>query len=858
MRRSVPLSFLGGLSILLTACSGDDSAADDSSTSDACSGSVELEAGDPNGHPDPFGAMAAGQARAGRITDPSQIVQPEDRRVQVRVGDFLLINDRIAVYVEDGGLSDGYARFGGEILAVDQVGDDGRPVGVSRYNETLLALSNEMVEPDQVTVLSDGSDGGEAIVRVTGRLEPIPFIEASLGVLFPRDYGLPVAFDYVLSPGSEKLTVRLTVVNETSEPLDFRLDEMHGFFHYARSQMATPEYGFAEPRAEVSLVEFDSGPWGFAWRSPAGPLYFSLEQSGFAMFNGPGFQVDACAVHTRDHVEIVAGGPHLDGIRAALRRVEGDETWREVTGVVTSADGEPVPGAWVVELDAEGVLLSRTKADEAGAFTIHAPDADVTLVPYERGYPLHEGTTLQRGAATADLAFGAHGFVHVVASDPEDPDPLPVRVQVLPSQETEALPAAWGIEQERRGRLHQHFAIAGEALLRVPPGDHRVIVSRGYEYEIVDTTVSVEAGETTDVVAELAHSVDTAGWMCTDLHVHTFYSADSSDSLDHKVAGAAADGLDIMTVSDHEWVTDPGPAVEALGLSSRMGAVTSLELTTFTWGHFGVVPIAERPAELNNGAVDWIGRSPEEVFDMVDALPEKPALVVNHPRSSGFGGYFSAAAYDRKTGAGRADLWSDNFDIIEACNGSTFEDNRDDAVADWFSFLEHGRDIWAVGSSDNHHLVSGPVGYPRTCLRLGHDDPAKADDASVRDALLAGAAVVSGGLFLSVEGPGGEGPGETHQASGDSVTFTVSVRAPGWISATTLETIVNGQTVDTTELLPMGEGPGQVFLQTVEVPVDGSRERSWVVFHAKGEGTLEPIHPGSKPFAFSNPVFVKR
>ena len=36
---------------------------------------------------------------------------------------------KLAVTIEDKGLSDGYARFGGEILAVDRVGDDGKPMG---------------------------------------------------------------------------------------------------------------------------------------------------------------------------------------------------------------------------------------------------------------------------------------------------------------------------------------------------------------------------------------------------------------------------------------------------------------------------------------------------------------------------------------------------------------------------------------------------------------------------------------------------------------------------------------------------------------------------------------------------------
>jgi hypothetical protein len=104
------------------------SAEDPSTTGETTPGSCKLEGtsfekGDPTGHADPAGAKAAGQARAGRITSASQIRQPKDARQKVHVGDFLLANDKIALYIEDNGLSDGYARFGGEILAVDKVGD---------------------------------------------------------------------------------------------------------------------------------------------------------------------------------------------------------------------------------------------------------------------------------------------------------------------------------------------------------------------------------------------------------------------------------------------------------------------------------------------------------------------------------------------------------------------------------------------------------------------------------------------------------------------------------------------------------------------------------------------------------------
>ena len=175
-----------------------------------CEGNLEAfrfpNGGDGSG--DPFGAKAAGQARAGRIRDAAQIVQPDNARNKVRVNDFVLANDKIAVYVEAEGESDGYNPLGGDILALETVGADGRPTGVSQYNETLVMLARQTVQPEKVSVLADGADGKAAIVRVSGKLANVPFLD-TFKPLIPDEYGFPAALDYVLEPGSPRLTIRL-------------------------------------------------------------------------------------------------------------------------------------------------------------------------------------------------------------------------------------------------------------------------------------------------------------------------------------------------------------------------------------------------------------------------------------------------------------------------------------------------------------------------------------------------------------------------------------------------------------------------------------------------------------------------
>lgn len=815
-----------------------------------------------DGHADPTGAKAAGQARAGRITDLAKVAQPAHGRQRIEKGDYLLVNDKIAVVIEDKGISDGYAPFGGEVLAIDAVGDDGKPRGLSMYNETLVGLTLQMVNPTSVGVIADGSDGKEAIVRVAGPIQMVPFLD-SFKAIFPSSYEFEMAYDYVLAPGAEKVAVRVSVLNTTVEAINLgegrvNKDEFYGFFQYSRSQTVTAENGYDKRPNATSWLGFDSGEWSFAWLAAGDKLRYGLAESGFELFWGDGFTADACATTTRERFSIVAGGPHYDGLREAIRRSTGEAAWREVKGTLRDGAGAAVADAWIHGLDAEAKVLTRTRTDASGAFALHGPPGQpITLVPQKKGYPTHAGATVAADVTTSDLAFAPHATLHVVAVDEDLGTPIPARIQVIPAVAPPATPEARGVHDEVNDRLHQELSASGDATLVVPPGQHRIIVTRGYEWEMFDSTVTVAAGEKLDITAAIAHSVDTTGVMCADFHIHSLFSADSSDSVEEKVRGAIADGLDIPVSSEHEWVIDFQPIIEKLGLAQWAFGMPSSELTTFTWGHFGVVPLTPRDDARNHGAVDWVGKTPAQVFGVVHALPEKPALIVNHPSGGGFGAYFSAAGYSRKTGTGTPDLWSDDFDAIEVFNDSDLDKNRDGSAADWFSMLARGRTVWAVGSSDSHHLRTSPVGYPRTCLRFGHDDPKKLSGEAVRDAILAGASVVSGGLYMTVTGPGGERPGEKVIAPTGKATFLVTVEAPSWMPAEELEIIVDGETVSTEPLLPIGATKAKRYANQVEVSFDPQKPRSFVVFHAKGQGDLAPLHPGRRPFAVSNPVFLQ-
>jgi hypothetical protein len=816
-------------------------------------------AGDRDGHAAPMGAKAAGQARAGRVRDASMIRQSPDAKEKVTTEDYLLINDKIAVYIEGTGPSDAYLPFGGGILAIEPVGEDGAPRGLSQYNETGLAISRQVVKPESAGVIADGSDGGPAIVRVSGVLTNIPFLDTFMA-LSPDEYNFPAALDYVLEPGAEKVTIRFSLANPDQIPQDLSINQNVAFFQTMRNQTFTPGSGFGTPPSTMPWVAFDGGDVGFVVRTLTSDLRYLIETSGFQLFQTSGLSIAGCAQATVDYAEIITGSPGIDGALAALRRADKDTSWRTLTGRVEETGGALVGGGYVHVTSMDGArYFSRAVVGADGRFTVHAPPEAVKLVPTKPGYAVPAGTvvdTLTAGEIRVELA--AKGTLQIHAREKGTNDPLPVRVQVVPTGTMAAPPPSFGIKMPANGRVHQIFPANGDAELALPPGEHRVIVSRGPEYELVDRVVTITAGQTTTVDAALERSVDSTGVMCADFHIHSFFSADSSDPVEYKVRGAIADGLEIPVSSEHEWIVDFQPTIEALGLKKWAFGFPSEELTTFTWGHFGVIPIFPRPGQLNNGAVDWVGKKPEEVFRIVNSLPETPVLIVNHPTSSGFGGYFSATSFDRASATGDPAMWSDNFEAVEVFNDSDFDSNRGSSVADWFALLNSGKTVWAVGNSDSHSLSGSPVGYPRTCFALGHDDPTRLSAEIVRDTLRAGKAVVSGGLTMSVVGPGGVGPGGTVPAGAGALDFDVVVQAPSWGAATTLEVIVDGQTVGTMPLQESagGAGPGRRYEASVTVTPPATPGRHWVVLHANASGRdLAPLWPGRKPFAVSNPIF---
>ncbi|MCA9610147.1 MAG: carboxypeptidase regulatory-like domain-containing protein, partial [Myxococcales bacterium] len=672
--------------------------------------------------------------------------------------------------------------------------------------------------------------------------------------------------DYVLEPGARHVDVFLELRSETaSERSAFTL---HGFMHTPRMPPYAPGVGFDAGGEDVPWLGFaDERGTSFAYWQPGRDLGAGLEVSGFFSVFTRGIVAQTCSENRTHHARIAIGGPGVDGLNRAVWETR-ETAYREVAGTVRDGDG-PVAGAWVLARDANG-FLSRTRTGADGGYAIALPeDATAELFAFREGGP--PSAAVSASGATVDLDLGGGGWVHVRVTD-VDGGALPARVQLFPMDGAVDRPGSeHGIPSPRSGRYSIVYPEDGEATLRAPAGPVRVVASRGYEYELVDRTITVPDGGTVDASITLERVIDTTGVMCGDFHIHTHRSNDSGDDATDKLRAAIADGLELPVRSDHEYPGSFAAEIAALGVERFAYPLGSIEMTSFeAWGHMGVVPLERDPTLVNAGAPRWqtyptvedpdapiVTRSPPEVFRMVRERPSHPVVIINHP--TGSTNYFGYCGYDRTTGTiARPDDWDEDFGLVEVFNSDDWRSQLDGIVGDWLALLASGRRVYAVGSSDSHTLSRSPMGYPRTCLRFGTDDPRDLSPEVVRDALAAGHGTISGGIFVDAW-VGATEAGDEASGLGTQAEVRVRVQAASWVDVDAFDVVVDGAIVETIEIRPEDADP---LVPTIRfdgtVTVDVAPVNGFVLIAAYGDRSLEPVHVGRTPFGVTNPIFLAR
>lgn len=801
-------------------------------------------------------------------------------------GDALLANDRAAFVIQAPDALRTYWYYGGGLIDAAAVADCAQ-ASPEKFGEVALLVARLDLQDfpqsvlrgfrgERMEIVADGRDGQPARVRVHGHDDRFWLVEFELirrvvqggGLKTPSGpFGLDVYVDYVLPPDASVLQIETHLVNPTAEVRPYQTAT--ALF------LADETENYAMTRTDLSLGGLNLGlqmPWLVA-ESREGSYALALEsaQQGTTNISGTDVLVDLTQAAAgalkpaagggeamrRMFVSVGAGaadtavGPLAEVLgfprRSVVSRLVAAGSNSPQAGVLVRAEAETAPGVWkpfdstLTNLDGE----ARFELWDAGA----SLPMRLRAVSAGENAPLSvPADDLPADGRLPDLVVSAPGRLEVAAVD-ADGAPLPAHVT---------------LERPDAPRL-DFWTLPG--VVEAPAGTYDFAVTRGFEHAPFRGTVTLRAGETTHLDAPLPRVVDTRGFLSLDTHVHAAPSPDSRVSLVDRALNAAGVGLEVMISTDHEFVADWRPGIEAAGVGAFVRTFPGEEVTATTPEHTTMYPVPLQPDARRGGFVLWYDMGLGEIFA---AERDRGAGIrgLNHPR--GGCNWLCLIDWDRIAGAphesdptrfglpAEASLWSWDFEQVEYMNGQTpvfanaARPDETGLFEDWMSFLNHGHRITAMGVTDEHGQDS--LGSPRTYFESPTDDPAAVDEAALVAAIREGRAQVSTGAFARVA-IGDAGPGDTVTLPAGAGTLQVHLEALPEVDVTRFKVFANCDEVAEVA----ATAPDEVVKFDGEVPLALPAD-AHIVVAALGEARfglgLPDFDPTGIPRVTTNAIYV--
>jgi hypothetical protein len=856
-----------------------------------------------------------------------------DGKVGGREGDVLLQNAAVRLVIQGPGRNLAVNPYGGNLIDAD-VARAG-PAMRDAFGELGLFLNLAGTSAaDTVELIPPDPAAGrcEASVIVRGGYALADYINPTTGIalLFPglsavdldAPHPLQIELTYTLRPDASHVELDLQLTNVGDQPtpalvswlvdaglVDPFLQKSNGFDvgTIASGELLALEgrdqaYVFlplTEPRVPgrglIGLV----GAYGVGHTASL-PDLLGFPDSAPWLEPGASLSARAAFIVAPDLATALPiawellGEPACEPVRGVVRE-QGSEL--PIAGVEVTASTAPESGS--------PVDLANTTTDVEGAFSFCLPPGPVALIAGQEGRPYAGGAEVPpelRVTApdeAVSLLLPPTGALRGTVTD-GDGGPLPCRLTVVgldPSPPSPRL-GGDGFDPLAPGIAAVVDSLTGDFDLRLEPGDYTLWVSRGPEYDVVVSQVTVQPDQVATFSGALHRVLDTTGFLSGDFHVHAQASTDATVRDEARVRNMLAEGVEILVATDHAYVTDYQPIIEALGQSSRITSVPGQEITTFDYGHYAGFPLPVDVTVANQGAIDWTGQSPDDILALA-GVPEQRAVVqLNHPRAipapgtladyfttldlqfDATGPFVGANAIDPLTVRLDANdrLLSTGFVAMEVMTWVNVQ-----GLSDWFNFLNAGVRFTATGNSDTHTTRVESSGWPRNFVLLDHDDPATVDPQQLVDALYDGRSTVSFGALadLRATGLGSARLGGTLRPDAQGqLTLTATVQAAAWAPFDRVELIdgASGEVVAVLSGTPAAEpfGGGERLLATLSEVVKPASD-TWYAVRVTGSAGLFPVVPihhtprealtaevlaarsmegQATVFALSNPVFV--
>ena len=193
-----------------------------------------------------------------------------------------------------------------------------------------------------------------------------------------------------------------------------------------------------------------------------------------------------------------------------------------------------------------------------------------------------------------------------------------------------------------------------------------------------------------------------SGWYCGDFHVHTNASMDGDNPPAEVAEKARAEGLDFISITDHNTIEGISKLDENLGLPIIPGVEVTLNK-----GHFNIFGMRERLHWMDG--IYWSKKSvplpvrPQTVTELIRQTAQEGLLnSINHPLLEPWEWQYS-------------DTDLQYIHCVELWNNLFWPDNvyaNPKTVELWTTWLNAGYRVTAIGGSDYHYPPKPEQGLP--------------------------------------------------------------------------------------------------------------------------------------------------
>ena len=781
---------------------------------------------------------------------------PKGKEADGIVGDFLLRNGKIQVLIA-GNLPHRRANMmhewefpiPGALLDLDFCGADNDQITSFRPGH----LGGDV---SYVRVVSDGSNGAASVETVRTAV---------------KGGGLYTRHEYVLEKHWQHVLIRSTYRNDSD-----KVSEIQPFPVW-KAPLRNPSLKQFSDFWKVGKVRIGDSIDPFDKRSYAWIPIGEDDSLAELVSLQPGEQKDYSIALAVSDSPLAAYG-----VAAALQKPIGT-----VEGRAVDQEGEAMIHASIFVT--VGKIELPAYPSKGGRFSFLLPPGTYETRLFDLGRPEEQQRFTVNQESITSLSFSPPraSAVQFLIQDAKG-DPSPAKVQFIGVNGTST--PYLGTDYRAHGCDHQYHSHDGKFTQQIPPGEYRIRITRGPEFDLVERNIQVGAGEHLEIKAVLKRTVNTKGWISTDYHSHSTPSGDNHCKSDDRIISFAAEHMEFIPTTEHNRLYDWQPHIDRLGLSEKLATVIGIELTG-AGQHLNAFPLQHHPLSQDGGAPRWQfdPRLNAIVLRNLFGESHRKWVQINHPR---VGEVFNDRDADGEADGGffgfedlidAAETWSTEILNLkptyevktlldsDVARGTSIVPSQlfrtsitQNRTFGWLQLLNQGRHMWCVAVSDAHRVFGRwAAGGWRTYVRSSTDEPGDIDPDEIIQNSRAGQMMITNGPFLEVWTAEG-GPIGSRIVSPGSVALAIQVQTPNWLDIDRVQILVNGrQPIEynftrATDPTMFQKGVVQ-FDEKVQVKLS---EDAHLIVVATGESSTLQKGWGRSPqgrmhpVAFTNPIYV--